>query len=64
MTNTFIIKTKSLASFSESSIIYWKDLDGHWTRERTYARQMPKDVAIKLAEYLKWEGVEVSIENY
>ena len=64
MNNLFIIKTKSLATFSDSSIIYWKDLDGHWTRERSYARQLPEEIAAKLVEYLRWEGVEAVIEKY
>ena len=64
MKNEFIIKTKSLAMFSDSEIIYYKDLDGHWTNQRNLARRFPEDIANNLAKYLTWEGIVVEIEKY
>lgn len=62
MENNFIIKCKSLATFSDGSLIYWQGLDGNWTRYRNLARKMPEHIANHLIEYFKFEGVE-SIEK-
>lgn len=64
MKNEFIIKTKSLPNFSDSETIYYKDLDGHWTKERNSARRSPEEIANHLAKYLSWEGVLVEVEKY
>ena len=60
--DNFIIKCKSLATFSGDNIIYWGGIDGDWTRQKSYARKMPEHIADHLIEYFKFEGV-TSIEK-
>jgi len=62
MKKDFIIKCKSLATFSEGSFIYWRGIDGEWTRQKYYASKMPEHIANHLVEYFKYEGV-FSIEK-
>ncbi len=64
MKNEFILKAKSLPKFSDSETIYYKNLDGHWTNHRNFARRLPEEIANNLAKYLSWEGVLVEVEKY
>lgn len=44
-------------------VLYWRDLDGAWTRHRDEARCMPLHVAEGLAAYLTFEGVPATVEQ-
>ena len=57
--DNFIVKCKSLATFGDSNYIYWRGIDGDWTRYKSYARKMPEHIADHLIEYFKFEGVSI-----